>query len=138
MAPYHSSQLVHRAEVSVAGIYGIVAVVILTPIIGFCLIIAIIIFQRKRAFKRRQKAFQEEEERRSLIAQQRLVQETWAREDLRGDLGHGEGGPVEMEGGVVDGDGEDGRGRMLDGFAAPPVIAGNGKPLEMPAQTVVR
>lgn len=73
-----------------------------------------------------------------LMAQQRLEQETWAREDVRGQMGRGNGGPIELQGGV--GMGGEGRGGevMLDGYAAPAVGKWDGRAVEMEGEAVER
>ncbi|KAF2825507.1 hypothetical protein CC86DRAFT_44027 [Ophiobolus disseminans] len=131
MAPHQ--HLSRRAEITVAGWTGILFLIVLVPGGIFCIVAAVIIWRRKRAQKERQRKLSEEQEHYSLMAQERLVQETWAREDFRGDLGQGREGPIELQGGVVDHEVQ-----QLDGFAAPAMTGYDGKPLELPAQTVVR
>lgn len=118
-----------QAQISFYGWVGITFLAILIPCIIFCIIVGIIVWRRKIAFKKRQQVFQQEQEERSLMAQQRLEQETWARDDSRGSLGQGSDGPIELQSGVV------GAGPlMLDGYAAPASLGYDGKPLELPAQ----
>jgi len=134
MSPHHLSR---RAEITVLGWSLILVFGCLVPGAIFCFVVGIIIWRRKRARAQRERKFQEEAEQRALMAQERVVQETWRSEDLRGDLGQGGAGPIELQGGVGDVE-EQRQPQQLDGFVAPATSGYEGEALEMPAQTVVR
>jgi flagellar biosynthesis/type III secretory pathway M-ring protein FliF/YscJ len=122
-------------EITVTGWLGIFLLGFVLPVATFCIVVALIIWRRKRA--RAQRKLQEEQEQWALMAQEHVVQETWRSGDLRGDLGQGRAGPIELQGGVG-GVQAQRQPQQLDGFVAPALTGYDGMPLEMPAQTVMR
>jgi hypothetical protein len=154
MAPHQA--LSKRAQVTVNGAAGIVLIVLLVLGILFITITVLLICKNKHAYKKRQRKVVEEQELRPFVAHDpqslgaqesrpsdRQESRPWDAheyripEDQRAEMGAESRGPVELQSRTVE-DTTERQPQQLDGFAAPATAAYDGKPLEMPAQTVTR
>lgn len=138
------------------GAAGIVLIVLLVVGVLFIIITVLLICKNKHAYKKRQRKFVEEQELRPFVAhdpQSLGAQESRPSdgqesrpldaheyrmpEDHHAELGAESRGPVELQSRTVE-DATERPPQQLDGFVAPATAAYDGKPVEMPAQTVTR